>query len=48
MVRDSVNLPRKIITPPELAKGSSATSATDGFESLGQAVGAQGALIQPE
>jgi len=35
-------------TPPELAKGPSVTSAVDESESLGQAVGAQGALIQPE
>jgi hypothetical protein len=38
----------EIVTPPELSKGSSVTSATDGYESLGQVVGAQGVLIQPE
>jgi len=35
-------------TSPELTKGPSVTSAVDGSESLGQAVGAQGALVQPE
>jgi len=35
-------------TPPELTKGPSVTSVSNGSGSLGQAVGAQGALIQPE
>jgi hypothetical protein len=35
-------------TTPELAKGPSATRETDGCGSLGQEVGAQGALCQPE
>jgi len=35
-------------TPPELSKGPSVTSGSDGNESLGQVVGAQGVLIQPE
>jgi len=35
-------------TPPELSKGPSVTSVSDGCGSLGQVVGAQGALIQPE
>jgi len=35
-------------TPPELSKGPSVTSVSDGCGNLGQVVGAQGALIQPE
>jgi len=35
------------VTPPEPSKGPSATSVSDGCGSLGQVVGAQGALIQP-
>jgi len=37
-----------IVTPPELPKGPSATSVSDGCGSLGQVVGAQGVLTQPE
>jgi hypothetical protein len=35
-------------TSPELAKDPSATRRFDECESLGQVVGAQGVLIQPE
>jgi len=35
-------------TPPGLAKGPPATGQADGRESLGQVVGAQGVLAQPE
>jgi len=35
-------------TSPELTKDPSVTSAADGSGSLGQVVGAQGVLIQPE
>jgi len=35
-------------TPPELAKAHPATGWCDECESLGQVVGSQGALIQPE
>jgi hypothetical protein len=35
-------------TSPELAKDPSVTRRCDGCESLGQVVGAQGVLTQPE
>jgi len=47
MVRESVKAEENS-TSPELAKGPSVTSVPDGCGSLGQAVGAQGALIRPE
>jgi len=47
MVRESAKA-EESPTSPELAKGPSVTSQSDGCESLGQAVGAQGALIRPE
>jgi len=34
-------------TPPELTKGPPVTGRCDGYESLGQVEGAQGALSQP-
>jgi hypothetical protein len=35
-------------TSPQLAKDPPVTDGADGCESLGQVVGAQGVLIQPE
>jgi len=35
-------------SPPELTKAPLVTGQRDGFESLGQVVGAQGVLVQPE
>jgi hypothetical protein len=47
MVRESVRT-EESFTPPELSKGPPATGQSDGRGSLGQVVGAQGALIRPE
>jgi len=47
MARESARA-EETATPPELSKGPSVTSASDGYGNLGQVVGAQGALIQPE
>jgi len=47
MRRESMRV-EESLTTPELAKGPSATRETDGCGSLGQEVGAQGALCQPE
>jgi len=47
MARESAKA-EETATPPELSKGPSVTSVSDGCGNLGQVVGAQGALIQPE
>jgi hypothetical protein len=47
MVQESAKVDESS-TPPDLAKGPSVTSVSDGCESLGQVVGAQGVLTQPE
>jgi len=47
MARESTQVGERATTP-ELAKGPSVTKRSDGFGSLGQVDGAQGALIQPE
>jgi len=46
-VRESVRT-EESATPPELAKDPPVTGRCDGCESLGQVVGAQGVLTQPE
>jgi len=47
VTRESVRT-EESVTPPELAKGPPVTGWCDGCESLGQVVGAQGVLTQPE
>jgi len=46
MMRKSVRA-EESITPPKLSKDSPVTDQVDGWGSLGQVDGAQGALIQP-
>jgi hypothetical protein len=47
VVRDLTSVSESA-TPPELAKAYPAMGQRDGCGSLGQAVGAQGVLVQPE
>jgi len=47
MVRETTRVVESA-TPARLAKGPPVTEGADGRESLGQADGAQGVLIQPE
>jgi hypothetical protein len=47
MARDTVYAVESS-TSPQLPKGPPVTDGADGCESLGQVVGAQGVLIQPE
>jgi len=46
MIRESARA-EEMITSPELSKDHPVTGCVDGCGSLGQADGAQGALIQP-